>query len=201
MTRTWYDFYKDRMNDEYRAHVRKRYAPFIDRVVSEAMQHTFVMEAGCGAANVSRIVGNRLPRRVTQVLVDRDADVLTLAHQNMDGAGNFRLVRSDILQMDQDGAHPDFSVLMKPEMYGLIYSHGVLEHMQDDQIRDAIERQMSLLAVGGRLLHYVPSDRYEKPSFGDERLMSPSRWHDICQPKMITIFNDGYDLMLEWRKR
>jgi trans-aconitate methyltransferase len=198
---TWYDFYKARMNDQYREHVASRYEPFIERVAHQAMRGRFVMEAGCGAANVSRVVQNRIARSRFQVLVDNDPDVLSLAHQNMvtTGAENFVLVRHDILQPSSPSCQ-EFADWFQPGMYGLVYSHGVLEHFGDHEIRLAIQRQMELLEPGGKLLHYVPSAKYEKPSFGDERLMTPDQWDDICNPDCISFFNHGRDLVLEWRK-
>jgi hypothetical protein len=78
----------------------------------------------------------------------------------------------------------------------VIHSHGLLEHFSDEDIRKIIKASCN---DGARVIvHYVPSDRYEQPSFGDERLMSAGQWHEIVAPHNIIEFNDGYDLALVW---
>lgn len=59
----------------------------------------------------------------------------------------------------------------------------------------------SELAGAHTSIHYVPSSKYEKPSFGDERLMTPAEWVAIAAPTSIVEFNDGYDLALIWEFR
>jgi hypothetical protein len=44
-------------------------------------------------------------------------------------------------------------------------------------------------------VHYVPG-LYDKPTFGDERLMSVDAWWKICKPSQIITFNDGLDYAL-----
>lgn len=78
------------------------------------------------------------------------------------------------------------------------HSHGVLEHFNDVEIRDIIKLQREQYET---LIHYVPSYLYRTPSFGDERLMTPENWQEICQPDEIIEFNGGYDLILKWRAK
>jgi hypothetical protein len=75
----------------------------------------------------------------------------------------------------------------------LFFSHGVLEHLSDDIIHQVINR-------GGRQVHYVPSNHYSAPSFGDERLMSAMEWKSKFNPDTVIEFNNGKDLVLIWQK-
>ena len=43
-------------------------------------------------------------------------------------------------------------------------------------------------------IHYVPLDKYEVPSYGDERLLPYEFWLDMLKPKEWALFNDGHDL-------
>ena len=73
----------------------------------------------------------------------------------------------------------------------LICSHGVLEHLSDFVIHSIIKRP-------GVHVHYVPSNKYENASFGDERLMSAETWKAKFMPTNIFEFNGGKDLTLVW---
>ena len=173
------------MNDKYRAHVAKRYAPFIKYVTLHAYDKPVIAEMGCGAANVSRILSQSIDAE--QILVDKCPRMLKLADINMTGSSKYTLVQADLTR--------SLSFLQDRDV-GLMYAHGVLEHFSDFQIRKILAGQKKITDT---IIHYVPSNKYEKPSFGDERLMSPEQWYDICQPDSIIEFNDGYDLILSWK--
>lgn len=42
----------------------------------------------------------------------------------------------------------------------------------------------------------IPTDKYEKPSFGDERLMPVSKWVSLVNPDYYIVDNAGCDLYL-----
>jgi hypothetical protein len=79
------------------------------------------------------------------------------------------------------------------QTFDMAFSHGVLEHFDDFQIRDIINqcKDCSILSM-----HYVPSNRYLEPSRGDERLMSVDQWLQIYPFDDIVEFNEGKDLIL-----
>lgn len=184
MKTSFYNMYRDRMNDRYRDHVVKKYWPFIIAIRDNLpLDVEMIAEFGCGAANISRL----LPQDIKHILVDSDPDMLYLADLNM------RTTRSDFIVAQYDIVHID-----NFPSVDLIHSHGVLEHFQDDEIRQIIMRQKKIAPV---LVHYVPSYKYVAPSFGTERLMTPEQWDNICHPDEIRSFNDGYDLILIWKRR
>jgi hypothetical protein len=76
-----------------------------------------------------------------------------------------------------------------------IFSHGVLEHFKDEQIKYIIRRQKQ---EAQRVIHYVPTNKYVKQSFGDERLMSAKEWIKRFSPTNFKTFNSGFDLILEF---
>jgi hypothetical protein len=82
----------------------------------------------------------------------------------------------------------------KPDV---IHSHGMLEHFSDGDIQRVL---FAHEADGVRAaVHYVPGDKYEKPSYGDERLLPLSYWQDVHRPTKAFSFNDGFDYCLMWR--
>ena len=54
---------------------------------------------------------------------------------------------------------------------------------------------MTICEMFPNSIHYVPLDKYEKPSFGDERLLPYKYWLDLVTPKCWMLFNDDHDLM------
>jgi len=195
--KTWFEHYAARMNDQYRDHMRKKYAKHINMVASAASKDNGlrVAEIGCGAANITRLVSERIIKKSNDtifpryVILDSCPQMLGLARANL-------LAVSD--HVAQLGNALDLGMSKDLMDVDVFHSHGVLEHFRDGQINVIINEQKRMASRGAQLIHYVPSAKYEKPSFGDERLMTPDQWFDICMPDDIIEFNDGYDLILKW---
>lgn len=186
MRNDFYQTYEARMNEKYRTHIERKYYPFIELILRELpLGACSVGEFGCGAANISRVLAKAKPE-IDHILVDIDQRMLALAGKNMDlTSSRFELIPWNIL-----------SPLPHLRLQ-LVHSHGVLEHFSDRDIRQILDCQKLITHT---LIHYVPSHKYEKPSFGDERLLTPEQWKKICNPDQILEFNDGFDLALIWRK-
>lgn len=184
--KSWYDIYKDRMNDVYFAHVKKKYAPFINEIVKHNDKGFF--EIGCGAGNITKAIYERLEGVLKPinafVCVDADAGMLKLASKNV--VGFVLLLQYNILGPRLSDADEC-----------VVHSHGLLEHFADHEIKHIIENYAHCPQV-----HYVPSSKYEAPSRGDERLLSIHEWYAILRKVEnvnyeIYSFNDGYDLILK----
>lgn len=182
----WYKFYQDRMNMHYRQHIEIRYADFINAIINQmpdlGKKPVHLHEAGCGAANISRALYKKLRAQKVNFHIsmsDKCVDMLELAHENF--AEGYKAC----IDMLKDTLPPA----------EVIFSHGVLEHFTNEEIVKIVSKQ---LQSSKKVIHYVPSDKYNKPSFGDERLMSAEQWQKICNPTSIIEFNDGYDLILIW---
>ena len=65
------------------------------------------------------------------------------------------------------------------DSFDCVFSQGVMEHFDDDQVRRLTEQQ---LEVAPRVVFSVPSDQYPQQDFGNERLLSPGRWLEILRP-------------------
>jgi SAM-dependent methyltransferase len=123
------------------------------------------LEAGCGLAVMSSflaLVG------VDAVAVDNDPGVLAEAREQ---ARRWRVqptfVEADIFHLDRLGRTVD-----------VVFSQGVLEHFQDDEIRE-LARQS--LQVAPRFVFSVPTKWYGHRDFGNERLFAPERWAEILR--------------------
>lgn len=180
----WYSIYVSRLNNEYLTHVGKKYKIFIDTIVSDIVSThcKTICEIGAGAANITRLISDKT-YGCKFTVVDICPKMLELATINLKNATDkISYLCSDI--RNHYGHRSD-----------IVYSHGVLEHMSDKNINSTIDNWKAK-----RSLHYVPSARYEKPSMGDERLMTPEQWYKICRPTDIIEFNNGYDLILVFDK-
>lgn len=182
----WVDFYRGRCNERYFGYFTRKYAPFIDAIVEHSRPSDDFLEVGCGTANTTRALIERLTEAdYWYAATDIDLDMLTLADRNR---GDLAISFSQADARDVPTYPPD-----------IVHSHGLLEHFDDKSIRQII----TAAALGGARasIHYVPSAKYEKPSFGDERLMTAAEWYLIGEPSSIIEFNDGYDLALIWKHR
>lgn len=170
----WYNFYKHKQSNEYLEYIQTRYNPFISLLNSEIKHCKSIMEIGCGIGSITKLLnfsGDRF-------ILDRNKSILEFAD----------IKAYKILQ---DITNPFTTKI------DLVYSHGVLEHLTDKEIKTTIREQKK---VCNKLIHYVPSNKYNYKSFGDERLLCINNWKYLCEPDKVIEFNSGYDLMLIWDK-
>ena len=177
----WSSYYEDKMTLESDSRFRMKYEFFINFLNSVAVGPTS-SEWGCGTAIITKIL-NEKGRFKKHVVMDNDEDMLDLARENVQQLESCLMFSNDIRE--------PFAAAEA----SLAHSHGVLEHYGDNEIR-AIVKNMK--ACSRFVACYVPSHKYTYKSFGDERLMSPAQWYDICQPRHIHEFNGGKDLILTW---
>ena len=180
----WVEFYKDRMNEVYYEHVCLKYKNFIDIIYDNIDEDSIIVELGCGMGNITRVLieRNKFSNNSYKVL-DIDKGMLHLCMQNFKKLNNIVKIHN----MD----------IRKSYLTGdIAHSHGVLEHFSDSNIKCIIENQ---LLNYKKIFHYVPSAKYEAPSFGDERLLTKKEWQNICNPDEIVEFNEGFDLVLIWK--
>ena len=182
--RSWYKFYKDRMNQQYYDHVRNHYKPFFDFLASSYRSNNFhiMADMGCGPAFSSKVLSQEYGVR-NIFAFDKDEDVLRLAKNNISGCEGIKAFKLDIL---------DPYILLP---FDIIFSHGLLEHFNNHDIQKCLDFQR---AHAKFVVHYVPSYKYRVPSYGDERLLNLDQWHKIAKPDYTVEFNDGFDYILVW---
>lgn len=176
----WSDFYAGRVGKGYADYCKRRYAQFLAYLTSCDKSTTF-REEGCGIGTISRIL---LENNFYNLeLFDLDPEQVELAKTYTHNS--VPVYQGNILAYHQP--------------VDVIFSHGVIEHFSDEQIECILNRQ--LVVANHRVVHYVPTDGYDTPTFGDERLMPVEWWVDKFNPTEWHTFNDGKDLVLIWEKR
>jgi SAM-dependent methyltransferase len=181
----WSEFYRNRLSEGYRRHFQRKYLPFVKFIEGLEKQDPIrILEEACGMGTLTRVLLDRGNVLAEFSASDLCPEMLAMASQNLLLPQNeaVKLFWSDMLDARKQA--------------DVIISHGSLEHFEDSSIRRIIASQRSRAR---HVVHYVPSHKYNKPSFGDERLMSPEEWRDIALPDEIVEFNAGFDLILYWR--
>lgn len=134
-------------------------------------------EEGCGIGTISRAIMTSVGEKNVQ-LFDYDKDQVELTKKNLNIS---HVVQGNIFE--------------NHGKVDCIFSHGVIEHLSDNQIFDILNRQK---AEAKCVIHYVPTNGYKTPSFGDERLMSVDWWIKNFKPTQHFTFNENKDLALMW---
>lgn len=172
----WSEYYRDRVGDSYATYCRKRYDLFIELLAIDKLAS--IREEGCGIGTISRILLQEGCRELS--MFDLDPEQLELAKEN-----TMNIIPAYV-----------GDILAYHSKVDLIFSHGVLEHFEDDKIDIILQRQK---CTSNKVIHYVPTDRYERASFGDERLLSTEYWVNTFKPDEFIEFNDDKDLILIWK--
>jgi trans-aconitate methyltransferase len=181
----WSEFYRNRLSEGYRDHFQRKYLPFVEFIEGlEEQDPIRILEEACGMGTLTRVLLDRGNVQAEFSASDLCPEMLAMASQNLllPQAETVMLFWSDMLDARKRA--------------DVIISHGSLEHFEDSCVRRIIASQRSRAQ---HVVHYVPSYKYNKPSFGDERLLRPEDWMEIALPDEIVEFNAGFDLILYWR--
>lgn len=194
----WYNFYAPRVGHSYYAYAIEKYKPFLKEVeyyLNSRPGLLLVREEGAGIATFSRYLLDAY-QGVYFHLVDNDERLFPLMRNNLDmkrrdDTYRIHFENRDIrtLSLNKDGA------VQKAD---LIIGHGVLEHLEDEDILKVIDNQKRSLSSNGVIVQYVPLDGHVYPSFGDERLLPLGHWLELTQPTDYVVFNEGKDLVMVW---
>lgn len=175
---SWRDFYSSRVGSRsYQEYFDSKYKPMVDYILGNFSKGTEMLEEGIGMGSLANSLIDRGIRNYSGY--DNSTDMMYLCKINT----HCRLKRVY------------FDTILDPNVptgAKLFITHGVLEHFSDDDVQRIVNRYKS---SGVFSVHYVPLDKYEKPSYGDERLLPYRHWIDLVNPTEYYLFNDGYDLL------
>jgi SAM-dependent methyltransferase len=169
----WYSFFKDRPlldTAGAKAFLRrdKDFFALIDKVRGTRKR---ILEAGCGPGK--RMISYAMESGCSIMMIDRDPFVVELARKNRESV-QAQLVTYCVMDFFK------LSNVFRPNEFGVVTHHGVLEHYEPHEIRQILEAQLS---VAHDIVFAVPVDSdYNRQLFeqdGIERhLWSVSRWTD-----------------------
>lgn len=174
----WSQYYVSRVNSKsYEDYFATKYSYLIDDVVNYVKQDSsiLIIEDGCGIGSVTKQLEKYLPYN-KYLLFDNDPKMLKLSKKNLEAYKNTYFMKRNIL------SSPKICYLGKK----IVITHGVLEHFSDEHISQIVN---GYLRSNIDQFHYVPTDGYTSPSFGDERLMSLTQWQNIARFKTYELVN------------
>ena len=192
---TWEKYYKDRVNNVvYLQKFYHKYKPFLDTVALKINSCDIIYFIGGGIGTELKALLRYYDRDIFAgklfYIIDNSWEMLQLASINLNKVSHsIHYLQADLLDI-----HPEISQLIKAESYPLVISHGVLEHFKDAEIPTIIK------SFPTPQIHYVPLDKYNTPSFGDERLLTKGYWEfNILKDfeKELEGFNNKYDLIIK----
>lgn len=179
----WASFYEGREGEGYLAYAKERYKPFIGAINQRILPGDMVLEIGCGTGTITKALHDtRRLMAVSYWASDIDPQMVKISHKR------FELTPCAAFHLDAVNPRTD----VEPNV---VHSHGMLEHFDDDTIRQVIHNFRHARVQ----VHYVPG-LYDEPTFGAERLLSVEQWEDICAPDQIIKFNDGLDYALVFER-
>lgn len=202
----WYNYYKDRVNDRYSKHINKKYAPFIEKLVTTGRTlqvlglNPIFIELGCGIGSITKAINN-IDDSFIHIMIDNDIQILELSKQNVLADNIFRHcndILSPRLVTMLNGKLQCFREMVNNNCTPIIHSHGVLEHFDDAMLNTFFKHfkhYNDMADIEILHFHYVPSHKYDTPSFGDERLLTVDFWENISKMK-VHEFNEGYDYII-----
>ena len=164
MTRkSWGDFYADAAGVDYFLDHIAIHKDFLKEILKR--RPAKVLEAGCGSGIMSVFFAMA---GIEATASDRDDEVLKKAAENAAAwKARVRTAKENILKFSFAG-----------NSFDVVFSQGVLEHMTDEEIRQA---GAEALRVGKEFLFSVPGPFYKHKDFGDERLLTEKEWEKILQ--------------------
>ncbi|RGO88304.1 hypothetical protein DXA84_07845 [Phocaeicola vulgatus] len=215
---TWDEYYKSRVrNNDYRDAFWLKYGLFIKEIIFniKLLAHDggapiILKEEGCGIGTVSLAISNMEEKLLSSmgltgtseikevskvIFSDIDNAMLGLCHENTCPiySGGY-LGNVPFFYCRENICEPKFF-----EAPSMVVTHGVLEHFADDDILKIISTYDNDNVLFQA--HYVPTDRYKSPSFGDERLLSPEAWNALIKPDYYILDNNECDLyMFKFKK-
>ena len=177
---SWFNFYFDRVDSaEYTEYFKNKYSLLVG-LVKSFLTCGLIKEEGIGIGSLAKVIGSGIYGS------DICTNMLSLCRLNNPG---IQLFREDIIDAQGKKYLPDtFAVV----------THGVLEHFDDHNILKILNSYHTHVNFS---IHYVPTDKYEKPSFGDERLLSTTYWVGTFKPFHYLLENDGKDLYLIFKHK
>lgn len=171
----YYLFYQNRVNSKYQDYFEGRYKPLIDTLIF--MEGDCIREEGMGIGSTFKALRNQGCGKMMYGF-DNDDGMIELCRKN----NHLVSVYKDNILLPRSNPACD-----------IITTHGVLEHFEDQDIKDIISRYNYKKK---KHIHYVPTDKYKTKSIGNERLLSIKYWLNLVKPTDYILFNDDYDLLM-----
>lgn len=161
---------------------------FVNKIISYCKPYNNILETGCGTGVLSIYLTNK---GFDVTAVDNDEEMLNIANEiSIKYRKKPLFIKQDIFDLNYPNNH-----------FGIVFSHGVLEHFDDDQIVSLLKKQ---LKISHTLIFSIPTNYFDEKKdryYGNERFLSLEKWRDIIsktQSEIIEVF--GFHYIIGWKK-
>jgi 2-polyprenyl-3-methyl-5-hydroxy-6-metoxy-1,4-benzoquinol methylase len=154
--------------------VRLRYLIWI--IERYAPKNSEILEVGCGSGYTSILLADA-GYNVTAIDID---DQLI---ERLEGKGKYWIDQHKLHVLKTDMR----SLPWKERKFHLAYHQGVLEHCSDEMIINSLKEQAR---VANFVIFDVPNIRYGSHPFGDERLLTPTHWHNLIKQANLNLLTE-----------
>ena len=192
-TKNWSVIYSNKIKElggakKYLDYKVKEKKFFISKIISYCKPYKNILEAGCGTGVLSTYLANN---GFDVTAVDNDPEMLNIAKKismKYDKRPNF--IKQDINNLNYPTNH-----------FGVVFSHGVLEHFSDSQIISLIKKQ---LKISRTLIFSIPTNYLDEKKdryYGNERFLSLKKWKSLISQtpsEIIEVFVFHY--IMGWKK-
>lgn len=186
----WGEYYCDRVNNnEYENKFKIKYDYFLKKISNKIkFNNIIISEYGCGIGSIYKALTNSqyIKFKYKYRMFDNNISQLKSAKENLSKINKYEY-------------EIDYADILKPynNFSDIIVGHGVLEHFSDYKLDIILKNQSKNANV---VIHYVPSDKYNYRSYGDERLLSIDKWSKIFKKHFnnveVTTFNNELDICI-----
>jgi len=189
----WSTIYSNKIKErggaeEYLNYKVKEKEIFINKIISYCKPYKNILEAGCGTGVLSIYLANK---GFDVTAVDNDQKMLNIANKIcMKYHKKPHFIRQDINNLNYSRNY-----------FGVVFSHGVLEHFSDSQIVYLLKEQ---LRISHTLIFSIPTNYLDESKdryYGNERFLSFKKWKSLIletPSKIVEVF--GFHYIMGWRK-
>jgi len=169
----WEEFYKPFHREDYLRHI-EAWKGICHIIARHTPPKGRILEIGFGTGMMS-IYLSKMGDKYNFYCVgfDKEKKMVDRAKNlTLEVGGRAKFACHDLFDLDSGGKVGPSKV----GTYHTVFSQGMLEHFNDDQIRKAIE---IMFKIGRKVCFSVPIEKFAHKSRGDERLLSDAFWRRI----------------------
>jgi SAM-dependent methyltransferase len=180
--KSWSGFFEEQNETLFSNAIRLR--NFIWTIEHYVPHGSRLLEVGFGSGMTAVLLAD-MGYQVTAVDLDQEL-VNRMSHRHADYVRRNKL---NVMTGDM------LSLPWQNQEFDLAYHQGVLEHFPDEQIVQALKEQARVTRI---VIFDVPNHRYGAQVFGDERLLSPTRWRSLINQAGLTVIGERGRVFRKW---
>lgn len=174
--KTWYEIYLDeiKLKKDAKGYIKdkvKHKKIFLEMLEKYSKENKKLLEAGCGTGIISSYMANL---GYDVIGVDIDENILELSKNLAKEYFNaedkkIKFIKKSIFDLDY-----------KEKEFDVVFSNGVVEHFEDEQIIETLKKQLYICKY---LIVGIPTRFFDdnEALYGDERFLDLKKWRELFE--------------------